>query len=85
MNTQIILAGLKARPVRTGVGVLAVALEVVLILLLVGLTNGAIADSGSRVAGAGGEIIFKNGESSYVVGMNPAVLPVKMMTNSSPP
>ncbi len=79
MNTQIILAGLKARPVRTGVGVLAVALEVVLILLLVGLTNGAIADSGSRVAGAGGEIIFKNGESSYVVGMNPAVLPVKMV------
>ena len=54
MNTQIILAGLKARPVRTGVGILAVTLEVVLILLLVGLTNGAIADSGSRVAGVGG-------------------------------
>lgn len=76
MNTQIILAGLKARPVRTGVGVLAVTLEVVLILLLVGLTNGGIADSGNRIAGVGGEIMFKDGDSSYVIGMNAAVLPV---------
>jgi putative ABC transport system permease protein len=78
MNTQIILAGLKARPVRTGVGMLAVALEVVLILLLVGLTNGGISDSGGRVAGVGGEIIFKGTDSSYVIGMNAATLPVKM-------
>lgn len=57
---------------------LAVALEVVLILLLVGLTNGAISDSGSRVAGVGGEILFKNADTSYVIGMNAATLPVGM-------
>jgi putative ABC transport system permease protein len=79
MNTQIILAGLRARPVRTAVGVLAVTLEVVLILLLVGLTNGAISDSGSRVAGVGGEIIVKDENSSYLIGMTPATLPVKEM------
>src|SRR5262245_1925942 len=79
MNTQIILAGLRARPVRTAVGVLAVVLEVVLILLLVGLTNGAISDSGSRVAGVGGEIIVKDESSSYLIGMTPAVLPVGPM------
>jgi len=78
MNTQIILAGLRARPVRTAVGLLAVTLEVVLILLLVGLTNGAIADSASRVASVGGEILFKDGDSSYAIGLNSAVLPVEL-------
>ena len=76
MNTQIILAGLRARPVRTGVGVLAVTLEVVLILLLVGLTNGAITDSGTRIASAGGEIIFMDSGASMIIGMSQATLPV---------
>ena len=78
MNTQIILAGLRARPVRTGVGVLAVALEVVLILLLAGLTNGALSDTGNRVAGVGGEIILKSDDTSYILGMSESILPVKM-------
>ena len=76
MNTQIILAGLKARPVRTGVGILAVTLEVVLILLLVGLTNGAITDSGKRIQSAGGDIIFMDAGASMILGMNAATLPV---------
>jgi putative ABC transport system permease protein len=76
MNTQIILAGLKARPVRTAVGVLAVTLEVVLILLLVGLTNGAITDSGKRIQSAGGDIIFMDAGASMILGMNAATLPV---------
>ena len=63
---------------RTAVGLLAVTLEIVLILLLVGLTNGGIADSGDRIAGVGGEIIFKSADSSYVLGMNNAILPVSM-------
>jgi len=78
MNTQIILAGLKARPVRTAVGVLAVTLEVVLILLLVGLTNGAITDSGTRIASAGGEIMFMDTGSSMIVGLSDATLPVSL-------
>jgi putative ABC transport system permease protein len=78
MNTQIILAGLKVRPVRTAVGVLAVTLEVVLILLLVGLTNGAITDSGNRIQTAGGDIIFMDAGGSMILGMNAATLPVAL-------
>jgi putative ABC transport system permease protein len=78
MNTQIILAGLRARPVRTGVGVLAVVLEVVLILLLVGMANGSLADTANRVAGVGGEIIVKNADSSFLLGASPATLPFKI-------
>jgi putative ABC transport system permease protein len=77
MKAQIIAAGLRARPVRTAVSVLAVALEVVLILLLVGLTNGTVNETGDRVAGVGAEVLLKAKDSSYFVGMNPATLPVK--------
>ena len=75
MNTQISLAGLRARPVRTGVGVLAVMLEVILILLLVGMANGSLADTANRVAGVGGEIIFKNSDTSFMLGASPVTLP----------
>jgi len=77
VNAQIIVAGLRARPVRTGVGVLAVTLEVVLILLLVGVTDGAIYETGHRVAGVGAEIVVKDKGSNYIVGMNQALLPIK--------
>ena len=40
MYKKIIVAGLAARPVRTTVSILAVALEVILILVVVGLTAG---------------------------------------------
>jgi len=79
MNAQIIVAGLRARPVRTAVSVLAVSLEVVLILLLVGLTNGTIEETGRRIAGVGAEILLKDKDSSYLVGMNNATLPVKAL------
>lgn len=81
MNTQIVIAGLRARPVRTAVGVLSVTLEVVLILLLVGATNGAIDDTGKRVAGVGAEIVIKDADSSYIMGMSSAVLPIKELTD----
>ena len=77
MNTQIVVAGLRARPVRTAVGVLAVTLEVVLILLLVGVTNGAVEETGGRVKGVGAEIIFMDKTSSYILAMNKAILPIK--------
>jgi putative ABC transport system permease protein len=80
MNAQIIFAGLRARPVRTGVGVLAVTLEVVLILLLIGAINGAITETGNRAAGVGGEILIKDKDSSYAVGFSQAVLPIPQIT-----
>jgi putative ABC transport system permease protein len=77
MNAQIIIAGLRARPVRTAVGVLAVTLEVVLILLLVGVTNGAVEETGGRVKGVGAEILLKDKGASYIMAFNSAVLPIK--------
>lgn len=59
MKWQILLAGLKARPVRTCVTILAVALQVSLILVMVGLTTGTADEIGRRVSGVGADIVFQ--------------------------
>ena len=59
MNKQMIIAGLKARPVRTTVSILAVALEVILILVVVGLTSGISDETGRRTEGVGADILLQ--------------------------
>ena len=78
MNTQIILASLKARPVRTAVSALAVVLEVTLILLLVGLTTGSLNETGQRVAGVGADIIFQSEGASYMLAMSSAPMAIEI-------
>src|SRR3984885_8253528 len=67
MKRQMIVAGLKARPVRTTVSILAVALEVMLILVVVGLTTGMTEETANRTTGVGGEIlVLPPGSASFV-------------------
>jgi putative ABC transport system permease protein len=74
VNWKIILEGLKARPVRTGVTILAVALQVALILVLVGLTTGTTDEVGRRVAGIGGDILFQPKNADVILALDPATL-----------
>ena len=75
MNKQIIVASLRARPVRTAVSILAVALEVTLILVVVGLTAGIANETGRRIEGVGGDIMLQAPNSSLILGMNSSVMP----------
>lgn len=63
---------------RTGVSILAVALEVVLILLVVGLTNGIATESGKRVAGVGADIMLQAPNSSVLLALNSSVMPIQI-------
>ena len=56
MYATLILSGLIARPVRTAVSVMAVALEVILILTIIGLANGITTETGRRTEGVGADI-----------------------------
>jgi putative ABC transport system permease protein len=58
--------------------VLAIALEVTLILVVVGLTNGMLKDSARRMQGTGADIVFLPPGSSYFLGASTAVMPVKI-------
>ena len=78
MNRQIILANLKARPVRTTIGVLAVALEVVLIMIVAGLTEGMVAENAKRTAGMGAEITVQPPNSGIFLALSSNTMPVKL-------
>jgi putative ABC transport system permease protein len=74
MKWQIIFAGLRARPVRTGVTILAVALQVSLILVMVGLTTGTAAEIGRRVSGVGADIVFQPPDADVLLAASGASL-----------
>src|SRR5437868_13386385 len=78
MNKQMIIAGLKARPVRTIVSILAVALEVMLILVVVGLTTGITDETAKRTAGVGAEITVQPPNSSMFLALTNNTMPVKI-------
>src|SRR4051812_48313135 len=78
MKREMIFAGLKARPVRTTVGIVAVALEVMLILVVVGLTSGMTAETASRTAGVGGEIMVMPQNASAIVALSPNSMPIAL-------
>ncbi len=75
---RMVFANIKSRPVRSLVSVVAVAIEVALILLLVGLTNGMVNDTRHRMEGVGADIVVRSSSSSSFMSMAGNTLPIKM-------
>ena len=75
MTSHIIIASLKARPVRTTVSILAVSLEVALILLVVGMISGAATETARRIEGVGADIIIQPPNASYLFALNSSPMP----------
>jgi putative ABC transport system permease protein len=78
MYATLIISGLIARPVRTAVSVMAVALEVILILTIIGLANGITTETGRRTEGVGADIMFQAPNSSLLLALNNSSLPVAL-------
>ena len=74
----MIVANLAARPVRTVLSVTAVAVEMVLILLVVGLTHGILAESANRTIGVGAEIMVQPQSTSFLMGLSGTPMPVQI-------
>lgn len=65
---------LRARPLRTGLSVSAVALQVTFVLLIVGMTLGVVSDWGKRVEGVGADILVQPPNASIFFQFTNAVL-----------
>ncbi|TAN20868.1 MAG: ABC transporter permease [Acidobacteria bacterium] len=78
MINRMIVSNLRRRPMRSLVSVLAVAIEVILILMVVGLVNGMINDQRARVHGIGADIIVYSGSGSIITQLTGNTLPLKM-------
>jgi putative ABC transport system permease protein len=75
---KLIVANVLHRPIRTAVTVLAVAIEVAMVILVVGLCHGMVNDSARRMEGVGADILVQPAGSSLFMGMSQAPMPVKI-------
>jgi putative ABC transport system permease protein len=75
---KMIFANLVHRPFRTIISVVAVAVEVTLILLIVGLSLGMLNDAKNRQAGIGADIMVQPPNSSLLMGVNGAPVSIKL-------
>jgi putative ABC transport system permease protein len=78
MMNRMIVGNLVHRPIRSLISIVAVALEVTLILLIVGLSLGLLNDSRTRTAGIGADVIVLPPGSSFIVGLTGAPMPIKI-------
>src|SRR5215471_6197086 len=54
---QMFWGSITARPMRSTLSVIAIAIQVILVLMIVGLTSGVVSEWGKRVEGVGADIL----------------------------
>jgi putative ABC transport system permease protein len=78
MVNKMVVANLVHRPIRSLISIVAIALEVTLILLIVGLALGLLKDSRQRQAGIGADVVIMPPGSSFIVGLTGAPMSIKV-------
>jgi len=78
MMNRMIVGNLVHRPVRSLISIVAVALEVTLILLIVGLCMGMLQDQQARTAGIGADVIVLPPGSSFIAGLTGSPMSIKV-------
>jgi putative ABC transport system permease protein len=78
MMNKMVVSNLVHRPIRSLISIIAIALEVTLILLIVGLCYGLMNDSKDRNLGIGFDVIVQPPGSSFLTGLSGAPVSVKV-------
>jgi putative ABC transport system permease protein len=74
---KLILANLLHRPLRSVISALAVAIEVIMILSIVGIFNGMLNDQKQRTNGIGADLMMRPSHASIMNGISGAPIPIK--------
>jgi putative ABC transport system permease protein len=75
---KLIISNLLYRPVRSLISVTGIALEIVLILVIVGLLLGIVNDSRERQQGMGADIMVQPPGTSFMMGLSGLPMPAKL-------
>src|SRR5579863_2426880 len=78
MENRIVLANLLHRPIRTIVSVLAVAIEVGMVMLVVGMTSGLVDETAKRMKGVGADLLVQPPNASMFLAFSTAPMPIKI-------
>ena len=79
MINQMVVRNLLHRPIRTSLSILAIAVEVTMILLIVGLGEGLLEDSQRRMRGVGADILIRPSTSSAAMTLSTADISEKLV------
>jgi len=71
---QMFWGSVTARPLRSLLSVIAIAIQVILVLMIIGLTSGVISEWGKRVEGVGADILVRPPNSSIFFAFSSAVM-----------
>ncbi|HTF63749.1 MAG TPA: FtsX-like permease family protein [Edaphobacter sp.] len=78
MINRLTIANLAHRPVRTLLSILAIAVEVTMILTLVGVSNGTLHESARRARGTGADILVRPPGSSILSSLSSSPMSDKL-------
>ncbi len=79
MVNRLVLQNLLHRPIRTLLSVVAVAVEITLILTVVGLSHGMLEESARRTRGVGADILVRPSTSQAAMAMSSAEMSEKLV------
>jgi putative ABC transport system permease protein len=75
---KLIISNILHRPIRTVVSALAVAIEVAMVMLFVGLAHGLVDDSAHRLEGVGADVLVQPPSSSFLLALSQAPMPISI-------
>ena len=78
MIFHMIVRNILHRPLRTLISVAAVAVEVTLVLIIVGITSGMVEDIAKRIEGVGADIMLQPPSASMLMAFSGAPMPIKI-------
>jgi putative ABC transport system permease protein len=78
MIGEMIWRNVLHRPVRTLLTVLAVGVEVMMVIMVVGLTTGLVTEYGKRVEGIGADIMVQPPSASVFMAFSGAPMPIRL-------
>jgi len=78
MMAQFVLRNLFHRPVRTIIGVLAIGVEIMLVVVIVGLTSGMLQETAKRIEGIGADIMVQAPAAQILIGFSGSPMPIKI-------
>ena len=71
---KMLVGSIVARPLRSTLSVTAISIQVILVLMIVGLTSGVVSEWGKRVEGVGADILVRPPNSSIFFAFSSAVM-----------
>ncbi len=78
MIGHLIVRNISHRPLRTAITAIAIAVEVTLVIIVVGLTSGLLLDAAKRTEGVGADIMVQPPSASIFMAFSGAPMPISI-------